>query len=88
MHIVHGEGSNCSDIYTRDQSNIFPLSPFPSSELWIPYRLLNKVTPAIIEHTEIEAAFHLGLADSCNMLGTAEPATITPHTVPASRRRS
>ena len=24
----------------------------------------------------------------CNMLGTAEPATITSHTVPASRRRS
>ena len=40
------------------------------------------------EHTEIEAAFHLGLADSCNMLGIAKPATITPHTVPASRRRS
>ena len=41
-----------------------------------------------IQHTEIEAAFHIRLADSCNMLGTAEPATITPHTVPASRRRS
>ena len=27
-------------------------------------------------YREIEAAFHLGLANSCNVLGTAEPATI------------
>ena len=41
-----------------------------------------------VQHTEIEAAFHIRLADSCNMLGTAKPATITSHTVPASRRSS
>ena len=28
-------------------------------------------------HRKIEVAFHLRLATSCNVLGTAEPATIT-----------
>ena len=31
----------------------------------------------LIVHTEIEAAFHLRLANSCNVLGAAKPATIT-----------
>ena len=39
-------------------------------------------------YREIEAAIHLRLADLCNMLGTAKPATVTLRTVPALRCRS
>ena len=41
-----------------------------------------------VTHREKEAAFISGSRIPCNMLGTAEPATTTPHAVPASRRGS
>ena len=61
------------------------------SELWI-YNYQNKsvtVHEPSVTHTEIEAATSTsGSRISGNMLVAAEPATTTPHKIPASRNGS
>ena len=64
----------------------FLLSPFLLTCLVCTTLSINLHSP----HTQRDRdsySFHLRLADSCNMLVTAEPATITLHTVPPSKHQ-